>query len=221
VRNFASAIALAWVASLLTLLAFAAQTSSTSKKTPTKSTSAKKSSSVKSSPIKSTSTRSKATTTKKPSTTAKKPSTTSSKKPAPTSIKKPSTTRRKSSHTVSRSRSRSWRSGQQAPTPARYEEIQQALVDRGYLQGPATGKWDAASADALKRFQQDRSLQPTGKLDSLSLIALGLGPKREGTATIGQASTGPAQSAGQAPTGQALSDQPREGPPHDQTREQQ
>jgi hypothetical protein len=32
--------------------------------------------------------------------------------------------------------------------------------------------------EALKRFQADQNLTPDGKLGSLSLIALGLGPKR-------------------------------------------
>lgn len=66
-----------------------------------------------------------------------------------------------------------------APTPERYQEIQQALIDRGYLQPPANGVWGQDCLEALKRFQQDQNLQPTGKLDSLSLISLGLGPRRE------------------------------------------
>ncbi len=68
---------------------------------------------------------------------------------------------------------------QQQPTPERNKEIQQALIDKGYLQDPPTGVWDPPSSDALKRFQTDQQLQATGKLDSLSLIRLGLGPKRE------------------------------------------
>ncbi len=72
----------------------------------------------------------------------------------------------------------SYRLGQQQPTRERYQEIQQALVDRGYLPGPATGDWRAESAEALKRFQQDQNLRADGKLHSLALIALGLGPKR-------------------------------------------
>jgi hypothetical protein len=43
----------------------------------------------------------------------------------------------------------------------------------------ATGTWSQNSVDALKRFQQDQNLDPSGKINSLSLIALGLGPKRE------------------------------------------
>jgi peptidoglycan hydrolase-like protein with peptidoglycan-binding domain len=72
----------------------------------------------------------------------------------------------------------SWRRGQQVPTPERHREIQQALLGHGYLQAAPTGVWGEESVDALRRFQQDQHLEPTGKLDSLSLIALGLGPKR-------------------------------------------
>ena len=72
----------------------------------------------------------------------------------------------------------SWRTTQKAPTPERYKEIQQALVIKGYLpSGESTGVWDNSSVSALKKFQEDQSLEPSGKLDSLSLIALGLGPK--------------------------------------------
>jgi peptidoglycan hydrolase-like protein with peptidoglycan-binding domain len=69
------------------------------------------------------------------------------------------------------------RSYQQAPTAERYKEIQQALASKGYFQGEPTGAWGPDSADALKRFQVDQNLMPDGKVNSLSLIALGLGPK--------------------------------------------
>jgi len=72
----------------------------------------------------------------------------------------------------------SWRNTQKAPSPERYKEIQQALASKGYLQPDASsGVWDNSSVSALKKFQEDQSLEPSGKLDSLSLIALGLGPK--------------------------------------------
>ena len=58
-------------------------------------------------------------------------------------------------------------------------EIQQALMTRGYMEGPATGEWNANWTSALKRFQRDQNLDANGKLTSLSLIALGLGPKRD------------------------------------------
>lgn len=67
---------------------------------------------------------------------------------------------------------------QQQPSADRYKEIQQALANKGYLQGPVDGAWNAGSVDALKRFQKDQNLDPDGKIGSLSLIALGLGPKR-------------------------------------------
>jgi hypothetical protein len=67
---------------------------------------------------------------------------------------------------------------QQAPTADRYKEIQQALASKGYLHSEPNGQWGDESADALKRFQADQSLMPDGKINSLSLIALGLGPKR-------------------------------------------
>ena len=66
-------------------------------------------------------------------------------------------------------------------------EIQQALIEKHYLNGPATGVWGPESVDALKHFQQDQTLEPTGKLNSLSLIALGLGPKRESAPVVAPA----------------------------------
>ena len=67
-----------------------------------------------------------------------------------------------------------------APTPERYQEIQQALAARGYLKPEdASGGWGASSVDALRRFQTEQNLPGTGKIDSLSLIALGLGPKHD------------------------------------------
>lgn len=68
--------------------------------------------------------------------------------------------------------------GQQTPTQERYVEIQKALAERGYLQGEPSGTWDINTIAAMKRFQEEQSLPPTGKVTSLSLIALGLGPKR-------------------------------------------
>jgi putative peptidoglycan binding protein len=82
------------------------------------------------------------------------------------------------------------RSYQQAPTPDRYREIQQALASKGYFQGEANGEWGADSADALKRFQASQNLASDGKINSLSLIALGLGP-RHLTARSNPAATPP------------------------------
>ena len=70
------------------------------------------------------------------------------------------------------------RSYQQAPTQDRYREIQTALMNKGYFHGQLNGEWGSDSTDALKRFQAEQNLQPDGRLNSLSLIAMGLGPKR-------------------------------------------
>jgi peptidoglycan hydrolase-like protein with peptidoglycan-binding domain len=75
---------------------------------------------------------------------------------------------------------------QQQPTPERYREIQQALIDRGFLQGPATGVWGPECVAALKNYQTDQKLEATGKLDALSLIRLGLGPQRDVTSQNGR-----------------------------------
>lgn len=80
---------------------------------------------------------------------------------------------------------------QMQPTTDRYKEIQQALADKGYFRGAPDGTWNGESVDALKRFQKDQNLDPDGKIGSLSLMALGLGPKR------GVASAQSAPSAGE------------------------
>jgi peptidoglycan hydrolase-like protein with peptidoglycan-binding domain len=93
----------------------------------------------------------------------------------------PPTKKRSSSSSKKSSKKKpvkSWRTGQQQPAPERYREIQQALIGRGHLPGPATGEWGPESVEALKKFQLQQNLKGDGKLDSLSLIALGLGPRR-------------------------------------------
>jgi len=77
----------------------------------------------------------------------------------------------------------SWRARQQVPTPDRYRQIQEALAAKGYLKGEPSGVWNGESTEALRRFQADQKLDPSGKLNSLSLIALGLGPRRD-TGTV-------------------------------------
>jgi len=71
---------------------------------------------------------------------------------------------------------------QLAPDPARIKEIQQALAREGFYQGEPTGKWDEATVAAMKNFQQSKSLQPTGKIEALSLQKLGLGSPVAGLA---------------------------------------
>jgi len=80
----------------------------------------------------------------------------------------------------SRSRRRSRVKGQTAPTTDRIKEIQSALQRDGAYEGTPTGKWDAATADALKKFQDKNGLSPTGKIDALTIEKLGLGAETAG-----------------------------------------
>ena len=90
------------------------------------------------------------------------------------------TARRTTSSALPRRPTTTWRNRQMAPTPDRYKEIQGALAAKGYLQpDDASGRWDQPSIDAMKKFQADQKLDSTGKINSLSLIALGLGPKHD------------------------------------------
>jgi peptidoglycan hydrolase-like protein with peptidoglycan-binding domain len=67
------------------------------------------------------------------------------------------------------------------PDPERYQQIQQALADRGYYKGAVDGNWNADSVDALKRFQADQKLEADGRITALTLTGLGLGPKHDGS----------------------------------------
>ena len=82
------------------------------------------------------------------------------------------------------------RSTQREPDPERYKEIQQSLAEKGYFAGPVNGTWGPDSVEALKRFQRDENIGDDGKLGSLSIIALGLGPKR-GAEKSENSETGP------------------------------
>ncbi len=134
---------------------------------------------------------SKKTAPKKAASRKAAPSASATRKTAAKSASKKASSKSASSKKTSGSkksaaakRKPGWRAGQMSPTPERYREIQEALSRTGYLEGPATGVWDARSTESLKRFQEAQNLKPDGKLDSLSLIALGLGPKREAQARL-------------------------------------
>ena len=73
-----------------------------------------------------------------------------------------------------------WRNRQLSPTADRYKEIQQALVEKGYLKSDPSGVWDKDSQDAMQRFQTDQKLPSNGKITAASLIGLGLGAKSAG-----------------------------------------
>lgn len=105
-------------------------------------------------------------------------------RPKSSSTARTSTSRNAKKAPVAATRVASWRTRQLAPAPERYKEIQTALVEKGYLKPEdATGAWDQNSADALKKFQAEQSLDSSGKINSLSLIALGLGPHHDDAVT--------------------------------------
>jgi peptidoglycan hydrolase-like protein with peptidoglycan-binding domain len=69
---------------------------------------------------------------------------------------------------------------QMAPTADRIREIQSALKREGALDRAPTGKWDAATVEAMKKFQAGHGSNPTGKIDALTLEKLGLGSDTAG-----------------------------------------
>jgi hypothetical protein len=76
------------------------------------------------------------------------------------------------------------------PDPERYQQIQQALADKGYYKGEVNGQWGDDSVDALRRFQTDQKLDGDGHVTALSLTNLGLGPKHDGDISAPAPATG-------------------------------
>lgn len=98
---------------------------------------------------------------------------------AKTAAKPPATSRYSRSWTPAKPPARSYAPvAPMQPAPERVSEIQQALAAKGYYAGSTNGVWGPESIDALKRFQKDHNLRDDGRLSSLSLISLGLGPTR-------------------------------------------
>ena len=84
--------------------------------------------------------------------------------------------------------------GQAVPTPDRIREIQTALQKDGSYEGVPTGKWDDATMDAMKKYQDKIGVSPTGKIDAVSLNKLGLGSD-----TAGKGAPVPAASSSASP----------------------
>jgi peptidoglycan hydrolase-like protein with peptidoglycan-binding domain len=62
------------------------------------------------------------------------------------------------------------------PKPERIQEIQQALVQAGYLKEDPNGRWDDQTREAMRRYQADHGFPVTGLPEAKSLMKLGLGP---------------------------------------------
>ena len=80
---------------------------------------------------------------------------------------------RKGSKQVARKR------GQQVIDSERAREIQSALIREHYMQGEPSGSWDAATQEAMQRYQADQGWQSKTTPDSRALIKLGLGPSHD------------------------------------------
>lgn len=118
--------------------------------------------------------------TKKPATKAasthhkKTGSSSSSAKVRSTSTTHPTSTKR-SSRKKKSARAR----GQQKIDSERATAIQEALIREHYLSGDATGTWNQASEDAMRKYQADHGWQSKQVPDSRALIKLGLGPSKD------------------------------------------
>jgi hypothetical protein len=69
--------------------------------------------------------------------------------------------------------------GQQKIDSERAQAIQEALIREHYLTGEATGTWNQASEEAMRRYQTDQGWQNKTVPDSRALIKLGLGPSKD------------------------------------------
>ena len=92
---------------------------------------------------------------------------------------KASTTKHSSAHTVSRKGRRKRVRGQQKIDAERTHQIQRALIQQHYMSGEPSGKWDASTEAALRKFQADNGWQNKTVPDSRALIKLGLGPSHD------------------------------------------
>lgn len=60
-----------------------------------------------------------------------------------------------------------------APLNMSVRDAQQRLLDKGYGPGTVDGVAGPRTAGALRRFQRDQGLMATGRLDSVTIQALG------------------------------------------------
>ena len=107
------------------------------------------------------------------SATSSKPAATAAKKPAATPVHSAVKRHTPVHHAV-------LVHAQIAPAPSRISEIQAALAKDGTYQGTPNGRWDATTIDAMRQFQNEHNLNPSGKIDALTLQKLGLGSQVSG-----------------------------------------
>lgn len=89
------------------------------------------------------------------------------------------TTHSATARRVSSRRKKKTTRGQKNIDSERAQQIQEALIREHYLTGDATGTWNQASEDAMRRYQADHGWQTKTVPDSRALISLGLGPSHD------------------------------------------
>jgi hypothetical protein len=95
------------------------------------------------------------------------------------SAKKKSTSSATGKRSSSRKKKTARTRGQQKIDSERAQSIQEALIREHYLNGEATGTWNQASEDAMRRYQSDHGWQSKTVPDARALIKLGLGPSHD------------------------------------------
>ncbi|HLJ23071.1 MAG TPA: peptidoglycan-binding domain-containing protein [Candidatus Acidoferrales bacterium] len=105
-----------------------------------------------------------------------------------------SSTAAKKKKVAAKSKKKAKTKGQTAPDPDRIREIQTALQKDGSYEGEPNGKWDSATMDAMRKYQDKNGLNPTGKIDAPSLNKLGLG-----SGTAGKGAPVPATTSSATP----------------------
>ena len=90
-----------------------------------------------------------------------------------------SSTNASSSKKKSHKSAKASKRGQQKIDSTRAREIQEALIRENYMDGAATGTWDAKSESAMRRYQADNGWQSKQVPDSRALIKMGLGPDHQ------------------------------------------
>lgn len=108
----------------------------------------------------------------------------SADKPKTATVKKTSaeTSNKSKTHSASSKKRRKKTTrvrGQEKIDPERAQQIQEALIREHYLSGEASGQWNQATEDALRRYQADNGWQSKTVPDSRALIKLGLGPSKD------------------------------------------
>jgi hypothetical protein len=97
-----------------------------------------------------------------------------------TTAKKTSTSKTSTRHkTTSRRKKSTKLRGQQKIDSERARSIQEALIREHYMTGEASGTWNQASEDAMRKYQADHGWQSKQVPDSRALIKLGLGPSND------------------------------------------